>query len=112
MSDYEMNALKTSINKSIGIDISDRCRKRENFYSRVMFFRIIKEKSSNTQLQRMANTVGINHAAVIYSLKAYENLKNYPDFKEIEREIRAIVFDKGIEKGIFCNPITYNNGQK
>lgn len=112
MSDYEMNALKNTINKSIGIDISDRCRKRKISYSRVVFFRIIKEESPDTQLERMAKTIGITHAAVIYSLKAYENLKNYPDFKEIEREIRAIVFDKGIEKGIFCNQITYNNGQK
>jgi hypothetical protein len=109
MSEFKINAFMADIKIKTGIDIRISSRKRENFYSRVVFFKIIKEKNPKLQLVKMGETVGLHHTAVIYSLKSYEHLKSYSDFNKIENEIRSIDFDYNTTSKLYCNPISYYN---
>lgn len=107
MLDYEILNFIREIKDNTGIDIRIRTNKRENFYSRILFFTIVKKANPRITLSKMGGFVGLHHTTVIYSLKTYEIVKNYPDFKKIEREIRAIKLYKSNNSKIFCNPTYY-----
>lgn len=109
MSEYQMYNLIKDIERETGIDISLNIRKRENFYSRVVFFKIIKEKNPKMTLTKMGNAVKLHHTAVVYSLNAYKYLKEYSDFKEIEKKIRSLLFTKSESGIIYCNQMIYSN---
>lgn len=111
MSEVEMNLFIRKITKETGIDVSIISRKRENFYTRVVFLKIVREKNPRITLAKMGKLVWINHTAVIYSLNSYEFLKNYSDFREIESKIRAISVPKIIINSIYCNPVVYQYGK-
>jgi len=111
MSEMEIYFFIRKIMNETGIDVSIASRKRETFYTRVVFFKIIKEINPKIGLIKLAKMVGKNHTAVIYSLNSYELLKKYSDFREIESKIRAISVPKIIVNGIYCNPIVYQYGK-
>lgn len=111
MKEYEVISMIKDIQRETGIDIRVKCRKRENFYSRVVVFRVLKERKSILSLEKIGLIVNTNHTAVMHTMKAYENLKNYPDFKEIERNIRNIIRERKVSTQIYCNQIPYPNVQ-
>lgn len=109
MLEYEILNLIRRIEEETGIDIRVRTNKRESFYSRIMFFMIVKKASPRITLTKMGSYVGIHHSTVIHSLKTYEIVKRYPDFREIERAITGIKLYKQSTNKIYCNHITYPN---
>lgn len=109
MTDYEMNKIIVDIHRNMGLNINSKCRKREVFYSRVVYFAIIKEKSPYISLNKMGKSVGLCHSSVIYSLKAYNHLKKYIDFKDIEQDIRMIVEKYSSVPDVYCKPMVYLN---
>lgn len=109
MQEYEIHSLIKKIEEETGIDIRVRTNKRESFYSRIIFFRIVRKSSPRITLTKMGSYVGIHHSTVIHSLKTYEVVKRYPDFKEIESAITSIKLYKQSKNMIYCNHITYPN---
>jgi len=98
MKEYEVISMIKDIQRETGIDIRVKCRKRENFYSRVVVFKVLKERKSIVSLEKIGLIVNTNHTAVMHTMKAYENLKNYPDFLPV---IKTIVFsNRSFVKGI------------
>ena len=107
MSDYEIITLIKNIEKETGIDIRIKTNKRESFYCKMVFFIILRKNNPKITLAKMASYVGLNHSSVVYSLKNYETVKNYSDFKELESAITAIKTHHESTNLIYCNHTTY-----
>ena len=76
---------------NIGFDISKKTRKREYVYARYIFFKDARNLKKKYSLEKIGMVCGNrNHATVINGLNMYEELKNYPDFKQIEKEITTM----------------------
>lgn len=109
MQEYEIHSLIKKIEEETGIDIRVKTNKRESFYSRIVFFRIVQKASPKITLSKLGSYVGKDHSTVIHSLKTYETVKRYDDFKEIEQVITGIKLYKQSINKIYCNRITYPN---
>jgi len=108
MLDIEIFSLIRQIEEKTGIDIRNKCRKRPNFYAKVLFYTIVKESKPSITLSKLGSFVNRDHSSVIYAISCYNHLKKYPDFTTIELDIRSLKYDKS-DKMIFCNPIHYPN---
>jgi hypothetical protein len=109
MQEYEIHSLIKKIEEETGIDVRVKTNKREIFYSRIVFFKIIRKANPRITLTKMGSYVGKEHSSVIHSLKTYEMVKRYPDFKEIESAIMSIKLYKQSKNMIYCKHITYPN---
>jgi chromosomal replication initiation ATPase DnaA len=107
MSDFEIFDFINSIEKETGVDIRIKNRERRYVYSRVAFFKILRTNNPKMPLSKIGSFVNMDHTSVIHSLKLYESLKNYDDFKEIVTRIKSVKTRKYNSGIIFCNPIHY-----
>lgn len=69
--------LKNIIKKETNIDIDNKTRKREIVEARALYFKILKEIEPNRTFKNLANTLGLNHATVIHSLKSYKYYEKF-----------------------------------
>ena len=107
MPEFEILNIIREIKSGTGIDITEKCRKREVHYTRVVFFKMVRDKKPQIPLAKLGKMVGLHHTSLVYALQSYENLRNYPDFMEIEQRIKAIIDKKYAHMGIYCNTIPY-----
>ena len=89
---WEATELLKKINRALGIDITQKNRKRLYVYARFIFFHKVK-KNTNLNLVDIGNLIGKDHASVIHGLKEYEKLKKYPDFNKIRNKINNFLLE-------------------
>lgn len=89
---WEATELLKKINRALGIDITQKNRKRLYVYARFIFFHKVK-KNTNMNLVDIGNLIGKDHASVIHGLKEYEKLKKYPDFNKIRNKINNFLLE-------------------
>ena len=82
--------LKEIILQETDTDINIRTRKKNTVEIRSLYCNILKELKPNRTLQSIGDTVDLNHASVIHSLKMYEVYsKDNPDLKKIKQIIMS-----------------------
>ena len=101
-----LKLLKEEIEFETGINLSLNCRKRENVYTRAIYFRIAKDLT-NASLALIGRTVNRDHASVIHGLKIFENIiKVYEqDLMELYKKINLKYNKK--EMGGYIDPLDY-----
>jgi chromosomal replication initiation ATPase DnaA len=91
--------LYKEVNRTLGIDILNKTRKREYVYARFIFInKLFKNTEYNYTLSEISRLLNKNHATVIHAQKQYDILKNYPDFQEMENSINRALKSKEIAK--------------
>ena len=68
-----LKLLREEIEFETGIDLVRQSRKRENVYTRAIYFRIAKDLT-NASLASIGRTVKRDHATVIHGLKIFDNI--------------------------------------
>lgn len=77
--------LKEIIKQETDTDINIRTRKKNTVEIRSLYCNILKELKPNKTLQSIGDTVDLNHASVIHSLKMYEVYsKDNKDLKKLK----------------------------
>ena len=69
--------IKNLILLKLGIDITEKSRKREIVEARALFFYIMKRIEPKTTYTELGNYCNILHCSVIYALKNYETYEKY-----------------------------------
>ena len=69
--------IKNLILLKLGIDITEKSRKREIVEARALFFYIMKRIEPRTTYTELGNYCNILHCSVIYALKNYETYEKY-----------------------------------
>jgi len=60
--------IREEIESKTGLDLSKKKRSREYVYTRAVYFKLCRE-NTELSLESIADTVGLNHATVIHSIK-------------------------------------------
>jgi len=77
--------LKEIILQETDTDINIRTRKKNTVEIRSLYCNILKELKPNRTLQSIGDTLDLNHASVIHSLKMYEVYsKDNKDLKKLK----------------------------
>ena len=80
--------LKEIIKRETSTDIDVKTRKRETIELRSLYCNVLKELKPNKTLQAIGDTLELNHATVIHSLKNYKMYEEYnPELKKFKRNI-------------------------
>ena len=72
-----IDKLKDIIRKETKLDVDTKTRKREIVEARALYLNILKELEPNRTLQNLADTLELNHATVIHSLKSYKYYEKF-----------------------------------
>lgn len=89
--------LKKIIDNTLDIDISRDVRFPEYVFARAIYYKLLRDKGFS--LVYIGDTLGKNHATVIYALKNFEIYKTFDDFKQIYERVMLAVNKE------FRNPI-------
>lgn len=80
--------LKDIILQETNTNVDIRTRKRESVELRSLYCNVLKELKPNKTLQAIGDTLELNHATVIHSLKNYKMYEEYnPELKKFKRTI-------------------------
>jgi len=80
--------LKEIIRQETNTDIDIRTRKRETIEMRSLYCNVLKQLNPNKTLQAIGDTLELNHATVIHSLKNYKMYEEYnPELKRFKANI-------------------------
>jgi len=80
--------LKEIIKQETNTNIDIRTRKRQTVEMRSLYCNVLKELKPNKTLQSIGDTLELNHATVIHSLKNYKMYEEYnPELKKFKRTI-------------------------
>ena len=80
--------LKEIIKQETNTNIDIRTRKRETIEMRSLYCNVLKELKPNKTLQAIGDTLELNHATVIHSLKNYKMYEEYnPELKKFKQTI-------------------------
>ena len=80
--------LKDIILQETNTNVDIRTRKRESVELRSLYCNVLKELKPNKTLQAIGDTLDLNHATVIHSLKNYKMYEEYnPELKKFKRTI-------------------------
>ena len=83
-----IDKLKDIIRKETKLDVDTKTRKREIVEARALYLNILKELEPNRTLQNLADTLDLNHATVIHSLKSYKYYEKFnPSLKTYKNNI-------------------------
>ena len=113
--------LKEIILQETDTDINIRTRKKNTVEIRSLYCNILKELKPNKTLQSIGDTLELNHASVIHSLKMYEvyskdnkDLKKLRDiimshFIKVDKQIEELTETEALKQQI--NILRFNNNE-
>lgn len=101
-----LKLLREEIEFETGIDLVRQSRKRENVYTRAIYFRIAKDLT-NASLASIGRTVKRDHATVIHGLKIFDNIITVyeEDLMELYKKINLKYNKK--EVGRYNDPLDH-----
>lgn len=80
--------LKEIIKQETNTDIDIRTRNRQTVEIRSLYCTILKQLNPKETLQAIGDTIDLNHATVIHSLKNYKIYEQYnPELKDFKRNV-------------------------
>lgn len=80
--------LKEIIRQETNTDIETKTRKRNTIELRALYCTVLKELKPNKTLQAIGDTLELNHASIIHSLKMYKIYEEYnPELKKFRNTI-------------------------
>lgn len=80
--------LKEIIRQETNTDVDIKTRKRETIEMRSLYCNVLKQLNPNKTLQAIGDTLELNHATVIHSLKNYKMYEEYnPELKRFKANI-------------------------
>jgi hypothetical protein len=80
--------LKQIILQETNTDINIKTRKRQSVELRSLYCNVLKELKPKKTLQAIGDTIELNHATVIHSLKNYKMYEEYnPELKRFKRTV-------------------------
>lgn len=80
--------LKQIILQETNTDITIKTRKRQTVELRSLYCNVLKELKPKKTLQAIGDTIELNHATVIHSLKNYKMYEEYnPELKRFKRTV-------------------------
>lgn len=96
--------LKRIIKEVTTVDVNIHSRKREIVEARSLYYTILKQIDKKKSLKSIGDTVNLNHATVIHSLKNYQTFEQFnPTLRLFKKEILSKLSYKTIEEVVDMN---------
>jgi len=92
----ELQLIYEACCKTTGFNLSDRSRKKEVSYARIVFFHYARERTTES-LDAIGKMVARDHSTVLHGVKKYQEYIEYTDFKNISDKIKKALPKKDIE---------------
>ena len=96
--------LKRIIKEVTKVDVNIHSRKREIVEARSLYYTILKQIDKKKSLKSIGDTVNLNHATVIHSLKNYQMFEKFnPTLRLFKKEILSKLSYKSFEEVSYSN---------
>ena len=96
--------LKRIIKEVTTVDVNIHSRKREIVEARSLYYTILKQIDKKKSLKSIGDTVNLNHATVIHSLKNYQMFEQFnPTLRLFKKEILSKLSYKTVEEVVDMN---------
>jgi hypothetical protein len=99
-----MTLKSMTLKESIGIyislnDLDTPARHRNKAYTRIILYNYLRNNSTYS-FKEIGDMFNRHHSAVLHGSKAYDQLKNYSDFIELEKEVLGSIELDNIDKDL------------
>ena len=96
--------LKRIIKEVTKVDVNTHSRKREIVEARSLYYTILKQIDKKKSLKSIGDTVNLNHATVIHSLKNYQMFEQFnPTLRLFKKEILSKLSYKSVDEVSYSN---------